>query len=197
MTASLSTPPSESIRRRSGELLRRHLAAAVDLRRQIEEAQRNMSPECRIPIRELLAQVAEAVGDYSETIAERRAALGAAKETGEAAVRGPSLRHEVEIADDVAQVAAVAAALAAFGDSTRKAIDMAAAFGDADTSGAFIELSRGIDYHLWLVESHLSRSTALRYRDDRQIGPVPRASTRDEMCSIRALSPLQFGTGGA
>ena len=50
---------------------------------------------------------------------------------------------------------AVTAALAAFGDSVRKAIDEAAAFGDQDTSDVFTEVSRGIDYQTWLVESHL------------------------------------------
>jgi len=48
----------------------------------------------------------------------------------------------------------VTAALASFGDSARKAIDEAAAFGDQDTSDVFTEVSRGIDYQLWLVESH-------------------------------------------
>jgi starvation-inducible DNA-binding protein len=43
----------------------------------------------------------------------------------------------------------VTASLAAFGDSARKAIDEAAAFGDQDTSDVFTEVSRGIDKQLW------------------------------------------------
>jgi starvation-inducible DNA-binding protein len=49
----------------------------------------------------------------------------------------------------------VTAALAAFGDSARKVIDETAAFGDQDTSDVFTEVRRGVDYQLWLVESHL------------------------------------------
>ena len=49
------------------------------------------------------------------------------------------------------------AALAAFGDAARKAIDEAAEVGDQDTSDVFTEVSRGIDKQLWLVEAHLQR----------------------------------------
>jgi DNA-binding ferritin-like protein len=30
-------------------------------------------------------------------------------------------------------------------------------FGDRDTADLFTEVSRGVDYRRWLVESHLSR----------------------------------------
>ena len=49
---------------------------------------------------------------------------------------------------------AVAAALAAFGQSAREAIATTAAIGDADTSDLFTEISRGVDHQLWFVESH-------------------------------------------
>ena len=64
-------------------------------------------------------------------------------------------RYELGVADEKAHLTAVTAALAAFGDSVRKAIDEAAAFGDQDTSDVFTEVSRGVDYQTWLVESHL------------------------------------------
>lgn len=57
-------------------------------------------------------------------------------------------------------ISAVTAALAAFGDSARKAIDEAAAFGDQATSDVFTEISRDVDHQLWLVESHLSVTAA-------------------------------------
>jgi hypothetical protein len=40
--------------------------------------------------------------------------------------------------------------------STRKRIGDTIAFGDADTADLFTEVSRGIDYQLWLVESHMN-----------------------------------------
>ena len=45
-------------------------------------------------------------------------------------------------------------ALASFGESARNAIDESDEFADIDTSDLFTEVSRGIDYQLWLVESH-------------------------------------------
>ena len=159
--ASTSGTPSENIRRKAAELLNRHIFAAIDLRMQVAEAQWNVGCEC-IAIHELLDQVAEAVEGYSDTISERRAALGAAKGMSEVAVERPFLaRYKLGIADDEAQIAAVMAALAAFGDSVRQASDEATALGDTDTTDVFNAVSRGIDYHLWLVESYLSRSQAL------------------------------------
>ena len=58
------------------------------------------------------------------------------------------------MADEKAHIAAVTAALASFGELARKAIDESDQFGDIDTSDLFTEVSRGIDYQLWLVESH-------------------------------------------
>jgi starvation-inducible DNA-binding protein len=46
-------------------------------------------------------------------------------------------------------------ALAAFGRSARKAIDVANELGDLDTADIFTEISRGIDKWLWFVEAHL------------------------------------------
>ena len=58
------------------------------------------------------------------------------------------------MADEKAHIAAVTTALASFGGSARNAIDESDQFGDIDTSDLFTEVSRGIDYQLWLVESH-------------------------------------------
>ncbi len=56
--------------------------------------------------------------------------------------------------ESATHIAAVTAALASFGESVRNAIDESDSFGDIDTSDLFTEVSRGIDYQLWLVESH-------------------------------------------
>jgi starvation-inducible DNA-binding protein len=182
----ISNTPSGSIRCKAIELLNRHLLAAVDLRMQVQEAHRNVGSGF-IAIHELLDQVAEAVAGYSGTISERSVVLGTLEETSEAAVERSFLaRYKLGIADAESQVAAAMAALAAFGQSVRQAIDEAAAFGDTDTSDVFAEVSRGIDYHLWLVESHLSWPMALRRRDGRRLYPASRKFTGYYPASLAA-----------
>ncbi len=148
---------SENIRVKAAELLNRHLGAAIDLHAQIKQAHWNVRGPAFIAIHELFDKVAEAVEDYSDTIAERAGALGSTAEgTIQVAVKLSFLeQYKLGIADEKAHLAAVTAALAAFGDSARKAIDEAAAYGDQDTSDVFTEISRGVDSQLWLVESHL------------------------------------------
>jgi starvation-inducible DNA-binding protein len=150
---------SENVRSKSAEVLNRHLAAAIDLHAQVKQAHWNVRGPAFIATHELFDKVADAVEGYSDTIAERSAALGGTAEgTIQVAVRRSFLeQYKLGIADQQAHIAAVAAALAAFGESARNAIDEAAAFGDADTSDVFTEISRGVDYQLWLVESHLTR----------------------------------------
>jgi starvation-inducible DNA-binding protein len=149
---------SENIRSKSAGLLNQHLAAAIDLHAQVKQAHWNVRGHAFIAIHELFDKVADAVEGYSDTIAERAAALGGTAEgtIQIAAERSLLEPYKLGIADERAHIAAVTAALAAFGESARKAIDEAAAFGDADTSDVFTEISRGIDYQLWLVESHLN-----------------------------------------
>jgi starvation-inducible DNA-binding protein len=148
---------SENVRSKAAELLNRHLAATIDLHAQVKQAHWNVRGPAFIAIHELLDKVADVVEGYSDTIAERAAALGSAAEgTIQVAVDRSFLdQYKLGVADQKSHLAAVTAALAAFGDSARKAIDEAAAFGDQDTSDVFTEVSRGIDYQLWLVESHL------------------------------------------
>jgi starvation-inducible DNA-binding protein len=148
---------SENIRSKAVALLNRHLAAAIDLHAQVKQAHWNVRGPTFITVHELFDKVADLVEGYSDTIAERAAALGS---TAEGTVQVAAERSFLElyrlgVADEREHLAGVTAALAAFGDSARKAIDEAAAFGDQDTSDAFTEVSRGVDKQLWLVESHL------------------------------------------
>jgi starvation-inducible DNA-binding protein len=149
---------SENIRSKAVELLNRHLAAAIDLHAQVKQAHWNVRGPAFIAIHELFDKLADLVEGYSDTIAERAAALGGTAEgTVQVAVERSFLKpyKQLGVAGEREHLTAVTAALAGFGDTTRKAIDQAAAFGDQDTSDVFTEVSRGIDKQLWLVESHL------------------------------------------
>ena len=53
-------------------------------------------------------------------------------------------------------VEALTARFASLAKTTRAAIDAAADFEDVDTSDLFTEVSRGLDKHLWFLESHLT-----------------------------------------
>ena len=147
---------SKNIRAKSAAVLNRHLAAAIDLHAQVKRAHWNVRGPTFIAIHELFDRVADAVEEYSDTIAERAGALGGTAEgTIQTAVEHSFLqRYRLGIADAEAHIAAVTAALATFGESARSAIDEATSFGDADTSDVFTEISRGTDQQLWLVESH-------------------------------------------
>ena len=149
---------SENIRFKAVELLNRHLAAAIDLHAQVKQAHWNVRGPAFIAIHELFDQVADIVEGYSDTIAERAAALGGTAEgTIQVALERSFLEpYELGVDTEQAHIAALTAALAGF-DSARKAIDHSATLGDQDTSDVFTEVSRGIDKQLWLVESHLQR----------------------------------------
>ena len=146
----------EQIRSRSVDLLNRHLAAAIDLHAQAKQAHWNVRGPTFIAIHELLDKVADAVEEYSDKIAERAGTLGGSAEgTVQTATQQSFLEpYRLGVADTAAHIAAVTAVLASFGESVRNAIDESDQFGDIDTSDLFTEVSRGIDYQLWLVESH-------------------------------------------
>jgi starvation-inducible DNA-binding protein len=146
----------ENIRNKSIELLNKHLAAAIDLHAQVKQAHWNVRGANFIAIHELFDKVAGEVEDYSDSIAERAAALGGtAHGTIQVATKHSFLvPYSLGIADAKDHIFEVCGALAAFGQSARQAIDEAAEYGDADTADLFTEISRGTDYQLWLVESH-------------------------------------------
>ena len=150
---------AEGIREKSVELLNRHLAAAIDLHAQVKQAHWNVRGANFIAIHELFDKVADAAEGYSDQLAERAAQLGG---TAEGTVQTAAQRsflppYKLGVADEKLHIAAVADALARFGGSVREAIDAADASDDKDTADLFTEVSRGIDYQLWLVESHLAR----------------------------------------
>lgn len=150
---------SENIRSKAVALLNRHLAAAIDLHAQVKQAHWNVRGPAFIAIHELFDKVADLVEGYSDTIAERAAALGGTAEgTVQVAVERSFLEpYKLGVSGEREHLSAVTAALATFGASVCKAIDEAAEFGDQDTSDVFTEVSRGVDKQLWLVESHLHR----------------------------------------
>ena len=112
-----------------------------------------------IAIHELFDKVAGAVEDSSDMFAERARELGGDAEgtVQIAAERSYLLKYLLRVADCEEHIFAVSGALAAFGESTREAIGLAAGFTDVETSDLFTEVSRGVDHQLWFVELHQSQ----------------------------------------
>src|SRR3546814_783759 len=148
---------SANIRAQSIELLNKHLAAAIDLHGQVKQAHWNVRGPSFIAVHELFDKVADKVESYSDTLAERAAALGGtAQGTVHIAAEHSFLPpYALGVAGEKEHLIAVSTSLAAFGQSARSAIDEAAASDDADTADLFTDVSRSIDHQLWLVESHL------------------------------------------
>lgn len=146
----------EAVRVKSVAILNKHLAAAIDLHGQVKQAHWNVRGPGFIAIHELFDKVAELVEDMSDQLAERAAGLGGtAQGTIQVAVAQSFLvPYPHAIADTTKHLFAVAASLAAFGQSTREAIGIATKFGDVDTADLFTEISRGIDQQLWFIEAH-------------------------------------------
>jgi starvation-inducible DNA-binding protein len=147
----------EEIRAPSIEILNKHLAAAIDLRAQIKQAHWNVRGPGFIAVHELFDKVGEEVDDFADKIAERTAALGgvAHGRIQVAAERSFMVPYPLEIADVGSHVFAVAAALAAFGQSVREAILTTTGINDPATADLFTEICREVDHQLWFVESHI------------------------------------------
>jgi starvation-inducible DNA-binding protein len=148
----------EAIRSQSIELLNKHLAAAIDLHAQVKQAHWNVRGPGFFAIHELFDKVSTAVEGYSDLLAERAGGLGgAAHGTIQVAVeRSFLVPYPHRIGDERQHAFAIAAALAAFGQSIREASDKETAIGDATTADLFTEISRGVDQQLWFVESHIA-----------------------------------------
>ena len=147
---------SENIRTQAAEILNRHVAAAIDLHAQLKQAHWNVRGPTFIAVHELFDKVAGEAESYSDLLAERAAGLGAVAEgtVQVAAERSFLVPYPLRIADEIEHIFAVAATLAAFGQSAPEGIAQSATIGDADTADLFTEISRGVDHQLWLVESH-------------------------------------------
>jgi starvation-inducible DNA-binding protein len=148
---------SELIREQSIELLNKHLAAAIDLHAQVKQAHWNVRGPGFIAIHKLFDKVAEKVEDYSDQLAERAGALGGtAQGTVQTAAKQSFLiPYPHGIADEKQHIFAVAGSLAAFGQSARDAVGLAAKAGDPATADLFTEILRGIDQQLWFIQSDL------------------------------------------
>ncbi|MFL5309930.1 MAG: DNA starvation/stationary phase protection protein Dps [Myxococcales bacterium] len=149
---------SEGTRREMIELCNARLADAIDLQTQTKQAHWNVKGPHFIALHELFDKVNEDVEDYVDLIAERAVQLGGQVEgtVRSVAKRTTLAEYPLKTVDGRQHVDALSSALAAFGKVIRAAIEDSDGAGDADTNDIFVEISRGVDKWLWMVEAHLT-----------------------------------------
>jgi starvation-inducible DNA-binding protein len=147
---------SEKIRTEAVRLLNARLADAIDLLTQTKQAHWNVKGPQFIALHELFDDVAEAVEEYVDEIAERAVQLGGIAEgtARSIAKRSTLSEYPLQISTGKEHVAALTKALAAFGKNVRQAIAQADQLEDLDTADLFTEVSRGVDKWVWFVEAH-------------------------------------------
>ena len=147
----------EATRRQMIELLNARLADAIDLQTQTKQAHWNVKGPQFIALHELFDKVNADVEDYVDLLAERAVQLGGAVEgtARSVAKRSTLAEYPVKGGSGRQHVDALSSALAAFGKVVRSSIDEGTRVNDQDTTDILIEISRGVDKWLWMVEAHL------------------------------------------
>lgn len=147
----------EKTRRKLADLLNARLADAIDLKMAAKHAHWNVKGPRFFALHELFDQIAGALDEPIDEMAERITTLGGAAEGTLALVsRRSSLDpYPAGIASGMDHVEALAAACAAFAAGVRKAIGEAEKMGDDGTADLLTGLSQEADKQLWLLEAHL------------------------------------------
>ena len=145
-----------SVRHDVNELLNARLSDLVDLKSQVKQAHWNVKGPNFIGLHELFDQIASAVDEYVDEVAERVVQLGgvALGTTRVAAAKSTLPEYPLKISGGGDHVEALSSALAHEAKLVRTGIDAAAGQGDADTADLLTGVSRGLDKWLWFVEAH-------------------------------------------
>jgi starvation-inducible DNA-binding protein len=139
------------------ELLNQQVADTFDLYSQTKQAHWNVKGPQFFQLHELFDTIAESVEEHLDMLAERVTALGGtAMGTARMAAAASRLpEYPLDAIDGMQHVAALVERFGNYAATSRKAIDLADEYGDADTVDLFTEISRAIDKHLWFLEAHL------------------------------------------
>lgn len=155
MRQTRNTTPADA-KARSLHLIAAALAGAIDLQGHARHAHWNVTGPAFIALHELFGQIAESFDEYIDALAERAVQLGGrADGTIRAAAASTSLPlFKADVEGWRALCEQLALSLAAFSTLLRDGINAAA--DDPNTADLLTEVSRDVEKHLWLVESHLN-----------------------------------------
>lgn len=147
---------SERVRDRMVALLNDRLAELIDLWTHAKEAHWNVRGPGFKAVHELFDEVAAAVAEAVDDVAERAVQLGGRAEgTLRQAAKASELpRYPGGLVSQSDHVAALAKSMGWAGKRLRAAIDQADEAGDKATADLFTEHTRAFDKLLWMVEAH-------------------------------------------
>jgi starvation-inducible DNA-binding protein len=147
----------EKTRQQMVELCNARLADAIDLQRQAKQAHWNVKGPSFIALHKLFDEVSADVEGYIDLLAERVVQLGGAADGELRSVARRSLLAEYPkvLRTGREHVGALSSALASAGKLVRAGVEESSKAGDQGTSDLFVEVSRGLDKWLWMVEAHL------------------------------------------
>lgn len=144
-------------RERIIDILNQHLADTFDLYSQIKQAHWNVKGIQFYQLHLLFDTLAEDIEEYVDMIAERVTALGgtATGTTRMAAAASRLPEMYLDLTEGRQYIEAMVERYASYGANTREAIETTMNLNDAGTSDLFTEISRGVDKHLYFLESHI------------------------------------------
>ncbi len=146
----------ETIRNSEIPILNENLCQLLDLHSQVKQSHWMIRGHNFNAVHRLFDEVASAVLEYADKVAERIAQLGGVPlgTVRKVAEKTPLPQHDVSIKASDAHIELVAQLLAYVSESARVAIRKTAELGDDATADIFTEISRGLDEWTWFVESH-------------------------------------------
>lgn len=150
----------ESSRTKVIELLNESLAASLDIWSQAKQAHWNVKGKDFYQLHLLFDDVADALYEHIDEIAERITALGGVAHGTVRNSAENSLLPEYPDTEKMAEedhINALADRVAKYAKHLREAIDKADEWGDQDTNDLYVGISKEVDKKLWFLEAHLQR----------------------------------------
>ncbi|MDX2145978.1 MAG: DNA starvation/stationary phase protection protein Dps [Planctomycetota bacterium] len=151
----------EGVQARMIAILDQHLADAIDVQSHAKHAHWNLRGPHFAALHALFDEVAEALEEHVDDLAERIVQLGGSTD---GTTRGVTTRSKVPAYpsipsnDGLGHASALARSLALFANAARGAIRASSDAGDDVTADLFTGVVRGVDKLLWMVESHVPRA---------------------------------------
>jgi starvation-inducible DNA-binding protein len=144
-------------REQVGDILNQLLADCSDLAMRTKHAHWNVTGAHFIALHKYFDELYEVIGEHSDEIAERAAALGGFVHgrLSDAASNTRLKEFPTDVREGLQVVRVLADSVGQFSNSVREAIDQTEELEDMVTSDMLNGISGSLDKHLWFLEAHL------------------------------------------